>query len=84
MSISNLEFSSTFTSDCWQLKLWIESSKFGSCSGISEDFSFGFNKNSSKVNFLVDNSQRSNGDKGHELMEESKVLFPFDDDSEPS
>ncbi|CAN4078973.1 unnamed protein product [Withania somnifera] len=83
-STSNLELASTSTSDSWQLKLRIESSKSGSCSGTSEDFSFGVNKNSSKVNFLIGDSQRSNRDMGLELMEESQDPFAFDDDFEPS
>ncbi|KAM3362379.1 wings apart-like protein 2 [Capsicum galapagoense] len=83
-STSNLEFTSTSTSDSWQLKLRIESSKSGSCSGTSEDFSFGGKKNSSKVNFLIGDSHRSNGDKGLELMEDSQDPFAFDDDFEPS
>ncbi|CAN4084024.1 unnamed protein product [Withania somnifera] len=83
-STSNLEFASTSTSDSWQLKLRIASSKSGSCSGASEDFSFGVNKNSSEVNFLIGDSQRSNGDKRLELMEESQDPFAFDDDFEPS
>ncbi|MCD7461022.1 hypothetical protein HAX54_045021 [Datura stramonium] len=83
-STSNLEFTSTSNSDSWQLKLRIESSKSGSCSGTSEDFSFGVNKNSSKANFLIGDSQRNNGDKRLELMEESQDPFAFDDDFEPS
>lgn len=83
-STSNLEFANTSASDSWQLKLRIESSKSGSCSGTSEDFSFGVNKNSSKANFLIGDSQRSNGDKRLELMEESQDPFAFDDDFEPS
>lgn len=83
-SISSLEFASTSTSDSWQLKLRIESSKSGSCSGTSEDFSFGVNKNSSKVNFLIGDNQRINGDKRLELMEESQDPFAFDDDFGPS
>lgn len=83
-STSNLEFASTSTSESWQLKLRIESSKSGSCSGTSEDFTFGVNKNSSKVNFLIGDSQGSNGDKRPDLMEESQDPFAFDDDFEPS
>ncbi|XP_059292098.1 wings apart-like protein 2 [Lycium ferocissimum] len=83
-SRSNLDYASTSTSDSWQLKLRIESSKSGSCSGASEDFGFGVNKNSSRVNFLIGDSQRSNGEKSLELMEESQDPFAFDDDFEPS
>ncbi|KAK4347128.1 hypothetical protein RND71_033467 [Anisodus tanguticus] len=83
-SRSNLESASTSTSDSWQLKLRIESSKSGSCSGASEHFSFGVNKNSSRVKFLIGDSQRSNGDKRLELMEDSQDPFAFDDDFEPS
>nr|XP_016440924.1 PREDICTED: uncharacterized protein LOC107766628 [Nicotiana tabacum] len=83
-STSNLESASTSTSDSWQLKLRIESSKTGSCSGTSGDFSFGVKKNSSRVSFSIGDSQRSNGEKRLELMEESQDPFAFDDEFEPS